>query len=117
VDPDPNLDTPDPCPWLMDPDADPDPAIFVLDLQDANKKLILKQVFLLITFDGTCTIVHHFSKIKSQKRSRNQGFSYYFCLVIEGSGSIALTTGSRFGSGSATLVLTYVVLTIVRVAF
>jgi hypothetical protein len=25
---------------LADPDADPDPAIFVIDLQDANKKLI-----------------------------------------------------------------------------
>ncbi len=34
----------------MDPDADPDPAIFVIDLQDANKKLIKKNVFLLITF-------------------------------------------------------------------
>ncbi len=30
---------------------DPDPAIFVIDLQDANKKLIFfKKVFLLITF-------------------------------------------------------------------
>jgi hypothetical protein len=27
----------------MDPDADPDPAIFMIDLQDANKKL--KKVF------------------------------------------------------------------------
>ncbi len=27
--------------WLMDPDSDPDPAIFVIDLQDASKKLIL----------------------------------------------------------------------------
>jgi hypothetical protein len=35
----------------MDPDADadPDPPIFVIDLQEANKKLILKR-FLLITF-------------------------------------------------------------------
>jgi hypothetical protein len=33
-----------------DPDADPDPAISVIDLQDANKKLILKIVFLLITY-------------------------------------------------------------------
>jgi hypothetical protein len=33
--------------------------------------------------------LHHFSKIKSQKEqnSRNQGFSFYFCLMIEGSGS------------------------------
>ncbi len=36
----------DPCLWLMDPDSDPvpdadqDPAIFVIYLQDANKKLI-----------------------------------------------------------------------------
>jgi len=33
-----------------DPDSDPDPAIFVIDLQDASKKLILAQFFLLITF-------------------------------------------------------------------
>ncbi len=33
--------------------------------------------------------LHHFSKMKSPKKSqnsRNQGFSYYFCLMIEGSG-------------------------------
>jgi hypothetical protein len=34
----------------MDPDADSDPAIFVIDLQDANKKLNLKKSFLLIIF-------------------------------------------------------------------
>jgi hypothetical protein len=28
-------------------DLDPDPAIFIIDLQDANKKLILKKVFLV----------------------------------------------------------------------
>jgi hypothetical protein len=49
--------------------------------------------------------LHNFSKVKSQKEvknSRNQGFSYYFCLMIEGSrsesgagsGSISLTNGS-----------------------
>ncbi len=40
---------------------------------------------------------HHFSKIKSKKKSqnsRNQGFSSYFCLIIEGSGSVPLTNGS-----------------------
>ncbi len=44
--------------------------------------------------------LQHFSKIKSQQESqnrRNQGFSYYFCMMIEGSGSIPLTSGS--GSG------------------
>ncbi len=34
----------------MDPDADPDPAIFVIDLQEALKKLFYYKVFLLITF-------------------------------------------------------------------
>jgi hypothetical protein len=28
-----------------DPDLDPDPAIFVIDLKDANKKLIKKKIF------------------------------------------------------------------------
>jgi hypothetical protein len=46
--------------------------------------------------------LHHFSKIKSQKElknSRNQGFSYYFYMMVEGSGfgSIPQTYGS--GSG------------------
>jgi hypothetical protein len=44
--------------------------------------------------------LNHFSKIKILKKSqhrRNRGFSYYFCLMIEGSGSIPLASGS--GSG------------------
>jgi hypothetical protein len=44
--------------------------------------------------------LHHYSKIKSIKKSQkseNQGFSNYFCLMIEGSGSVPLTNGS--GSG------------------
>jgi hypothetical protein len=32
-----------PCLWLLDPD--PDPAVFVIDLQDASKKLIFLQIF------------------------------------------------------------------------
>jgi hypothetical protein len=41
----------------MDPDpyADADPSIFKIDLQDANKKLLKKKVFLHITFEGTFT--------------------------------------------------------------
>jgi hypothetical protein len=43
--------------------------------------------------------LHHFSKIKVKKKSRNrrnQGISYYFCLMIERSGfrSVHLTNGS-----------------------
>jgi hypothetical protein len=66
---------------------DPDPAIFVIDLQDASKKLIFNTIFSAYFF--LKVRLHHFSKIKSQKvsqNSRNQGFSYYFCMMTEGSG-------------------------------
>ncbi len=69
----------DPCLRLIDPD----PSTFIIDLQDANKKVTLKKVVLHIT-------------LWRSQSSRNQGFSYYFCLMIEesGSGSIPLTNGS-----------------------
>jgi hypothetical protein len=54
---DPNL-------WLMNPD--PDPAIFVIDLQDANKSLFFKKFFCLLLFEGTFT---SFFKDKKSKRS------------------------------------------------
>jgi hypothetical protein len=38
-----------------DPDADPDPAIFIIDLQDANKKLIKKSFSSFLLFEGTFT--------------------------------------------------------------
>jgi hypothetical protein len=54
----------------MDPDADPDPAIFVIDLQDANKKTnLLKKVVFLLLFK---VHLHHFSEIKSQKEVTKQ---------------------------------------------
>jgi len=40
----------------MDPDSDPDPSIFIIDLQDANKKLIfLKKFSFILLFEGTFT--------------------------------------------------------------
>ncbi len=51
-----------------------------------------------LIFDSLSFFLHHFSKTKShRKKSQNnkeQGFSYYFCLMIEGSGSVPLTNGS-----------------------
>jgi hypothetical protein len=90
----------DPCLWLMhlDSDSDPDPAIFVIDVQDALAKTNLKKFSCLLLFEGI-QYLHQFSKIKSQKRSqnsRNQGFSYYFSWW---SGSIPLTNGSGSGTG------------------
>jgi hypothetical protein len=52
----------------MDPDLDP--AIFVIDLQDASKKLIFKHNFSAYYF--LKVHLHHFSKIKSQKESQNR---------------------------------------------
>ncbi len=98
-----NTTTSVPDPWHSGVDPDPDPAIFVIDLQDASKKLILHN---FSAYYFLKVHLHHFSKIKSQKESQNkgnQGFSYYFCMMIEGagsgagSGSIPLTSGS--GSG------------------
>ncbi len=82
-------------PWNFG--TDPDPAILVLDLQDANKKLFFSKFFCLLLF--LKVNLHHFSKIKTIKESQNsgyQGFSYYFCLMIKGSGSGPLTNGVGF---------------------
>jgi hypothetical protein len=103
----------------VDPDPDLDPRIhpltngsgsgiqdpgsvscnfFVIDLQDANKKLISYKVFMLITFWRYIYIIYKDKKFKRIKKNRrNQGF----CLMIEegsGSGSIPLTNESGFGS-------------------
>jgi hypothetical protein len=51
----------------MDPDPDADPSIFIIDLQDANKK---------------SNISHKTVEIKVF-------LTTYFCLMIEESGSIA----------------------------
>ena len=47
-----------------DPDVHPDPAIFVIDFQEANKKLI-KKVFCILLFEGTFT-----SFIKDEKSKK-----------------------------------------------
>jgi len=45
-------------------DPDPDPAIFVVDLQDSNKKLIKKS---FSAYYFLKVLWHNVSKIKSQK--------------------------------------------------
>jgi hypothetical protein len=46
---------------------DPDPAIFVIDLQDANQKLIFSN-----SFSAHYFLKEHFSKIKNQKEVTKQ---------------------------------------------
>ncbi len=77
----------DSCLWLMDPGPDSDPAIFVIDLQDAKKTLIKKKVFLLFTFGRYIYIIFWFFKDKKSNRShKTVGIKiflmYYFCLMI-----------------------------------
>jgi hypothetical protein len=54
----------------MDPDPDSNPSIFIIDLQDANKKLNLKKSFSAYYF--LKVLVHHFSKTKSQDEVTKQ---------------------------------------------
>ncbi len=83
--------------WLTDPDADPGGP---------------KTYGSCGSGSGTLAHLHHLSKIKKfikkSQNSRNQCFSYYFCLMMEGSeagsgtGSVLVNNGSGCGSGSAT---------------
>jgi hypothetical protein len=52
----------------MDPDSCPDPDIFVIDLQNANKKLIKKK-FCVLLFE---VHLQHFSKKKIPKEVTKQ---------------------------------------------
>jgi hypothetical protein len=58
-----------------------------LTFKTPTKKEFLRRVFLLITFEDAFTSFFKDKKVqKKSQNSRNQGFSYYFCLMIEGSG-------------------------------
>ncbi len=65
----------------LDPDSDPDPAIFVIDLQDANKKIINKiKFFCLLLFEGTFTSV--FKDKKSKRSHKTLGIIRFFLLFL-----------------------------------
>ncbi len=64
----------DPWLWLMDPD----PAIFVIDLQDANQKLIYKKKFSADYF--LKVQLHYFSKIKSKRNHKTVGIKVFLTI-------------------------------------
>ncbi len=72
----------------MDPDPDriririldPYPAICVIDLQDASKKLIFNTIFSAYYF--LKLHLHHISKIKRQKESQNSTVGIKVFLAI-----------------------------------
>ncbi len=71
----------DPCLWQMDPDADPDPAIFVTDHQDSNKKTnIFLRVFLLLTFWRYIYII--FKDKKSKRSHKAVGIKVFITTVL-----------------------------------
>jgi hypothetical protein len=57
---------------------DPDPAIFVIDLQDASKKLIFNTIFSASYF--LKVHLHHISKIKIQKESQIVGIKVFLTI-------------------------------------
>jgi hypothetical protein len=73
-------------------DSDPDPAIFVIDLQDASKKLIFNTIFSAYYF--LKVHLHHFAKIKSQKESQNSR-SQNFLLFLHDDRRIRIRIQSR----------------------
>jgi hypothetical protein len=80
-------------------DPDPGPAIFVIDLEDANKKLIKKKLFLLVTFLRYIYIILILSK-KVKKSQKIVGIKVFLTIFAWWyTGSIPLTNGSGFGSG------------------
>ncbi len=69
---------------LMDPA--PECALFVSDLQDANKN----NFYMFFAYYFLKVHLHHSSQkkvIKMSQNSRNQGFSCFFCLIMGGSES------------------------------
>ncbi len=60
--------------------TNPDPVIFIIDLQDANKKLIFKKVFSAYYFLNVH--LHHCSNIKSHKKVTKQKESRFFLLFL-----------------------------------
>jgi hypothetical protein len=80
----------------MDPDPAPDTGLCVSDLQGVSEKYFLSS-FLLTTvlFEGAFA---SFFKDKKSSRSHKtvemKVFSYNFCLMMEGCGSVPLTVRS-----------------------
>ncbi len=100
----------DPYHWPTDQDPALDPAIFVSDLQDGNEHFFPKFFCLFLFFEATFTSFFNDKSHKGVRNGGNQGFSYNFCLMIEGSGagSVPRTRPDpgcpkTYESGSATL--------------
>jgi hypothetical protein len=60
---------------------DPDSSIFIIDLQDANKKRIfLKQFFCIVLFDGTGTFTSFFKDKKSKRIHKTVEIKFFLTI-------------------------------------
>ncbi len=96
--------------WHFGMNPDPDPRIRASDLQIRIRFLLFssltfkrqqKNIFFLrfAYYFLKVQYIHIIFKDKRSKKSqnsRNQGFSYHFCLMIEGSGAVPLTNVLHF---------------------
>jgi hypothetical protein len=58
-------------------DQDPDPAIFVIELQDANKKIIIIINFFCLF---PCYLLHHFKDKKSKRSHKSGGIKVFLTI-------------------------------------
>ncbi len=64
-----------------------------------QKIFFFLKVFMLIIFRRYIYIIHQRQNVmKKSQNSRNQDFSSFFCLLMEGYGSVQINYGSRYGS-------------------
>jgi hypothetical protein len=80
---------------IADPVPAPDPSLIASHFEDGYRKIIifLQIFFCLLLSVGTFTSVQ---VIKKSQNSRNQGFSYFFSLLMEGSGSVQIITDIEY---------------------
>ncbi len=67
----------------------PDPAIFLsVTFKAATKHYFCDNFFAyyFLKVHYICIIFQRYKVMKKSQNSRNQGFSFYFCLMVEGSG-------------------------------
>ncbi len=72
----------DPCRWLLFSSL-----TFKMPKTSFFVEVFCLLLFCLLLFEDTFTSYFKDRKSRSHKKSRNKGFSYNFCLLIEGSGS------------------------------
>ncbi len=85
---------------ITGPDPAPDPALFVIDFQDAKKKRFFSDLFCLLLSVGTLTSVF---KVMMSLRSHYTAeikVVNFLCLLMEGSESGAGSVPNNYGSGS-----------------